>query len=157
MINKQLYETLDGGSLVIFENDIQVDRGIFTDIYLHLFSSVSPFWANNIFNLNIDSQTEKALYENSLDNTGKENIKRAIKSDLSKITYATFDIELTSLNDKLEIKITAKNNGTLHMVWDFTKNQNISISIQDTTTGDPLLSKSGFELLTKDGQKLTTR
>jgi hypothetical protein len=157
MLNKQMYETRSGGSYVIFENDIQIDRGLFTDVYLKLFSTVTPFWGNDIFNLNINSETEKALRENSLDVKGKENIKRAIESDLSKINYADFTVELVENNDKLQINITAGNNGVLQIAWDFTENQDITIHTQDTSTGQPLLSKSGFFILTKDGQKITAK
>lgn len=130
MINKELYETGSGGSIVISANDIQLDNGIFTKIYLALFSSISEFWANNLFDININSQTEKALTSNSLNVTGKENIKRAIESDLSNLSFADFTVSLTQINnDKLEIKIEAKNNKTLQIVWDFTENQIIEQKI----------------------------
>lgn len=156
MLNKWYSETGSGGSLVVYENDYYLDRGMFTDIYLKLFSTVTAFWANNVFDIDINSETEKALRENSLDAKGKENIKRAVKSDLSKIGYATFDVQLTSEYDKLNIKITAENNGVMQIVWDFTQSQDIEITIQDTVTGTPLLSEEGFFLLTESGQKLTT-
>lgn len=157
MINKQMYETRSGCSYVIFENDIQMDQGLFTDIYLKLFSTVTSFWGNDIFNLDINSETEKALRENSLDKKGKENIKRAVESDLSKINYANFTVELIEENDKLQINITAENNGVLQIAWDFTENQDLTITTQDTETGEPILSKAGFFILTKDGQKITAK
>jgi len=124
MINKEFYETGSGGSIVVSENDIQLDNGIFTKIYLSLFSTVSEFWANNVFGININSLTEKALISNSLDSTGKENIKRAIESDLSNLTFADFEVILKSINnDKLEININAKNNKTLQIIWDVTSSQ----------------------------------
>ena len=123
-MNKEFYETGYGGSIVIKENDIQLDNGIFTQIYLALFSSVSEFWGNNLFNININSATEKALTQNSLDITGKENIKRAVESDLSNLKFADFTVILTEINnDKLEIKIEAKDNKTLQIIWDITKSQ----------------------------------
>lgn len=130
MFNKQMYETGSGGSIVISENDIQNDSGIFTPVYLVMFSSISPYWGNNVFNISIDSQTEKALTSNSLDSKGKENIKRAIESDLSNLTFADFDVSLVEIDDnRMKINIVANNNQTLQMVWDFTKSQVIEFRI----------------------------
>lgn len=124
MFNKEIYETGDGGSILVQQNDIQIDRGVFTAIYLALFSSVTPFWGNDIFEINIDSLTHKALTENSLDPKGKENIKRAVESDLSNLNFADFTVTLTEINnDKLKIDIDAKNNGKFQFVWDFTESQ----------------------------------
>jgi hypothetical protein len=125
-----MYETGSGGSIVISENDIQNDSGIFTPVYLVMFSSISPYWGNNVFNISIDSQTEKALTSNSLDSKGKENIKRAIESDLSNLTFADFDVSLVEIDDnRMKINIVANNNQTLQMVWDFTKSQVIEFRI----------------------------
>ncbi len=129
-MNKEFQDAGSGGSIVVLENDIQLDNGIFSKIYLALFSSVTPFWANNVFEINIDSQTEKSLTENSLDSTGKENIKRAVESDLSNLDFADFTVILTEINnDRLKIEIKAKNNGTLQIVWDFTESQIIEYKI----------------------------
>lgn len=130
MLNKLMYETGSGGSFVIYDNDIVMDRGMFTDIYLKLFSSVSSFWANDLFDIDINSQTQQALIDNSLNSRGLENIKRAIESDLAKIGYATFTVNLTVVNDKLEIKINADNNQTLQIVWDATGEQDLTIELQ---------------------------
>jgi len=130
MLNKLMYETGSGGSFAIYDNDIVMDRGMFTDIYLKLFSSVSSFWANNLFDIDINSQTQQALRDNSLNSRGLENIKRAIESDLAKIGYATFTVNLTVVNDKLEIKINADNNQTLQIVWDATGEQDLTIELQ---------------------------
>jgi len=157
MVNKLMRETGEGGSYVIYSNNIMIDEGMFTDIYLKLFSTKTPFWGNDIFDLNFDSKTEFALRNNSLDSKGKENIKRAVQEDLSRIGYADFTVTLMNINDKLEIRIDAINNQTLQLVWDFTANQNLDIQIQDTETGTPILSKDGFFILTKDGQKITAK
>ncbi len=123
-LNKELYETGDGASIVVENDDIQNDSGIFTDIYLALFSTVSEYWANNVFDININSETEKALTSNSLDPKGIENIKRAVESDLLNLGYADFIVLLTEIdNSRLEIKIDAQNNGIFQVVWDFTENQ----------------------------------
>lgn len=130
MINKETYDNGTGGSIVVKENDIQLDNGIFTAVYLALFSSQTEFWGNGVFNIDINSLTEKALTSNSLDPKGKENIKRAIESDLSKLTFASFTVTLTEINDTgLEINIDAENNGTLQIVWDFTESQVIEYKI----------------------------
>lgn len=130
MLNKLMYETGSGGSFAIYDNDIVMDRGMFTDIYLKLFSSVSSFWANDLFDIDINSQTQQALIDNSLNSRGLENIKRAIESDLAKIGYATFTVNLTNVNDKLEININADNNQTLQIVWNATGEQDLTIELQ---------------------------
>ena len=123
-LNKELYETGDGASILVESEDIQLDSGIFTDIYLAMFSTVSEYWGNNVFDININSETEKSLTSNSLDPKGIENIKRAVESDLSNLDYADFTVLLTEIdNNILQIKIDAKNNGILQVVWDFTENQ----------------------------------
>lgn len=150
-------ETGSGGTYVIYNNDFMLDRGMFTDIYLKLFSTVTPYWGNSVFNINLNSQTTIALLNNSLDAKGLENIKRAIQSDLSKISYASFNVRLIPVNDKLEINIDTINNYTLQIVWDFTEQQDLTIEVQNTSTGTPILSKDGFFLLTKSGQQITSK
>lgn len=123
MINKTIWETGDGGSFVV-DNDIKIDGGIYTAIYLAMFSSVTPYFNNSVLDLSFDSQTEKILSESSTDDTGIENIKRAIKEDLNNINYATTNISVTIIdNTKIEITIEAKNNDTLQVVWDSTEKQ----------------------------------
>ena len=129
-LNKELYETGDGASILVENNDIQNDSGIFTDIYLAMFSTVSPYWGNNVFDIDINSETQKALTSNSLDPKGIENIKRAIESDLLNLDYADFTVVLTEIdNSRLEIEIDAQNNSILQVVWDFTENQIIEFKI----------------------------
>jgi len=124
MINKTKYETGSGGTILIKENDIQNDFGIFTPVYEALFSTVSEYWANSVFNIKINSETENALTKNSLDLKGIENIKRAIEQDLSNLSFAEFTVTVVLVNsDKLKITIEALNNSTLQIIWDFTKGQ----------------------------------
>jgi len=124
MLNRELKETGDGGSVVIERNNINIDKGLYTDIYIALFSTVSTYWANNYFNIDISSQTETALNVNSTDEQGLENITLAVESDLANLTYADFSVtvELVGYN-KININITANNNQTMQVVWDFTEKQ----------------------------------
>lgn len=161
MINKEMYETGEGGSILVRNNDIKIDRGLFTDIYLALFASISPFWGNEIFDIDINSQTEKALTLNSLDAKGKENIKRAIIYDLKRIKYGTFEVELIELNDYLKINITINNNGVLQIIWNFTSSDINEIIIL-TNNLPPIvvsgiLTKDGGAILTKDGQVILAK
>lgn len=130
MLNKSIFETGSGGSIIIKENDIQNDKGIFTPIYLKLFSSISPYWGNDIFEIEINSETQKALTENSINAEGLENIKRAVESDLSKLDFADFTVSLTPVNnDRIEIKIEANDNGQFIAIWNSTNNQIIESKI----------------------------
>ena len=122
MVDFALYETGDGSSISIKSQDIELDSSIFTRIYVSLFSTVTDYWANNLFEIDFNSETQKALKENSLDPKGIENIKRAVESDLSNLSFANFDVTVTiENNDKIIIKIVATDNGNLQVIWDITK------------------------------------
>jgi len=124
MLNRELKETGDGGSIVIERKNINIDKGLFTDVYIALFSTVTPYWANNYFNIDINSQTEKVLNESSTDEQGLESIALAVQSDLSSLTYADFVVNVSLVgNDRININITANNNQTMQVVWDFTEKQ----------------------------------
>lgn len=159
MFNKEMYETRQGGTILVEEKDLKIDRGMFTDIYLKLFATKTPYWGNDIFDLNFNSETETALRSNSLDSAGKENIKRAVETDLSLISYADFSVTLQELNDKLKIEITADNNGTMQLVWDYTLQGLVAASEIGDLKRRPgaILSKDGFFILTKDGNKIIAK
>lgn len=124
MLNRELHETGDGGSIVVRSKNLQIDKGMFTDIYIALFSTVTPYWGNSYFDIDFNSKTEKALNENSTDDQGLNNITRAVESDLESLTYAVFSVNVVLVgNDRIRIEITVNNNQTMQMVWDFTENQ----------------------------------
>lgn len=130
MLNKEKYETGDGGTILVEDNDIKNDSGMFTSIYLALFSTKSTWWGNSIFETTIESETETALSVNSTNEKGLDTIKRAVIADLSTLTFATFTVNVILVDfAKISINIEASNNETMQIIWDATEKQIIETKI----------------------------
>jgi hypothetical protein len=116
MVNLQLIDTLDGGSLVFQRKDYILDKGIYTELYCALFATRSATWlgdqAFDIDDYKIASRTENALgvyNSNTPDNIAL--IKSAVKADCERFMKKNANITVSEItlrayvNNALEIMI----------------------------------------------------
>lgn len=99
MVNVQLEDTLDGGSMVFYRNDYPLDEGIYSELYTCLFGTASAEWlldgAFNVNSYNISARTGITLRKNG--STSQENInliKKAVDDDLKRFTEKNKNIEI---------------------------------------------------------------
>lgn len=126
--NFKIEENGDGGDMVLESNDLQIDSGMSTAIYLQLFGDDGTgWWGNDLFDtdVTVSSETEAALYDNTTTESGLENIKIAVENDLSNLSeLGTFVVSVTSDGyDKITIAISVDDIGSLQYVWNATKQE----------------------------------
>jgi hypothetical protein len=145
-----LYETGAGGDFAILEQDLLMGESLYQQIYLALFggnveasTKISyleteerfDYWGNSLVwktesNLQYNSETERAIQNNTLNSLGRQNIIQAVNVDLeylkSLINYSV-DVQISS-RDRLKIIVsfTQKSNQqdkVLQMVYDNAKKE----------------------------------
>jgi hypothetical protein len=97
MVNLQLRDTLDGGTLVFFRKNYIRDEGIYSELYCALFTTKSATWlGDNAFDLNdykVASRTENAVSVYGSDISSNINlIKSAVKADCDRFMKKNPDI-----------------------------------------------------------------
>lgn len=145
-----LHETGNGGDMEIISNDLALTEQLYQQVYLCLFggnveastlgneipSEIRMDWWGNSALLSqtkakqYNSQTEKALNENTLDSQGRVNIARAVEADLSYfkgIADISINVVILSYN-KVVINIKLDKPGTqqgkaLQIIWDSAKQE----------------------------------
>lgn len=91
MVNLQLRDTLDGGTLVFVRKNYVEDKGIYSELYCALFATKSATWlGDNAFDLNdykVASRTENAVSVYGSNIPSNINlIKSAVKADCDRFT-----------------------------------------------------------------------
>jgi phage gp46-like protein len=140
-----LYETGNGGDMLILNNDLSVVEILYQQVYLCLFggniesvtkgdelsSEIRNDWWGNSIHLSekkekqFNSETEKSLNTVALNSNGRIKIIRAIEDDLKslkKICNIKVDAQILN-NSKLKIMIVLmipnnKEDKTLQIIWD---------------------------------------
>lgn len=148
-----IYESGSGGELSVQNSDIALIEQLYNQVYLALFGgnvAVSTlgnepagiiredWWGNALLFPNdpgsqFNSQTELALLQNALNSTGRVNIERAVKADLSyfgSIADITVNVVILSTN-QVQIAVTlsqpsSQQNKTFVFIWDNAKNEVIT-------------------------------
>ena len=140
-----LFETGDGGDILISNNDIGLAETLFQQCYLLMFGGNyeasttgneiegeerSDWWGNSLFfpdNLSkqFNSETERLLDNVVLNTAGRIDIERAVKNDLKSLKkLANFDIKVIILNtNRIAIKIALiqpsnLEDKELQFIWD---------------------------------------
>lgn len=152
MITKDIsiYESGDGGELLILNNDLALQESLYSQVYLALFGGNveqdtkrnflpteqrNDYWANALLwseetSKQFNSQTERTLETLVLNSAGRLSLIRVIESDLSYLsellTYSV-DVEFPKLNNiRIIVKFTpktAQEDKVLQMVYDNAKNE----------------------------------
>lgn len=116
-----IYETGNGGDLLLRGNDLVGVTGYESAVYLAMFGGDSTWWGNKVVTgKKFSSLTEAALRENVLNSKGRMNIENAVTEDLkflSDIPGTTYAVSTTiTAPDRLEINIEI-NGRTFTYVW----------------------------------------
>ena len=139
-----LYETGDGGDLLISNNDMTLVDILFQQAYILMFGGNyeenttgseiesqerNDWWGNSLFfnenpSKQFNSNTERVLDNVVLNTSGRLDIKRAVEFDLKSLKkLANFDINVIILSTNkiaIEIKLIKPNNledKTLQFIW----------------------------------------
>ena len=132
-----IYETGQGGDILVTNNGVENTSAIYAIIYVTLFGGNednSDYWANDLCLKNNPEKQYKGNLEYKLKNTsltpsGLEEIKDFALNLLKQIEYlATFTVEIRVVNNNLKIIINAfepETNKTdeIIFVWNATKNE----------------------------------
>lgn len=114
-----IYETGNGGDLILRGNDLATITGYENSPYLALFGGVD-WWANYLTDNKFECKTEQVLSEVALTSSGRKKIEEAVLSDLSYLndiegTEYSVSVTLGGVN-RVSIEITI--NGVLFiMKW----------------------------------------
>lgn len=145
-----IYENGNGGDLVLTNNDLQLDAGLYNNVYLCLFGGnieatsdeeVLPgeenrdWWGNRLFYEQDPNQQFNSLFERALNTTALtsagiselENIAMRDLQPLQTIGNVSVNITLTG-NDSLEMRIVITELDTnipqqFMLIWNQTRNQ----------------------------------
>jgi phage gp46-like protein len=120
--------TGDGGDFVFSDNDLQIDKGMDTAIYMQLFGdNGNGWWGNGLFDndITVSSETQKTLTSSTTDNSGFASIKIAVENDLKALEeLGSFVVDVTSDGyNRIIITINVVNSGKIQYIWDATENQ----------------------------------
>ena len=95
-----IYETGDGGDLKVLNNDLALTTSLYNQVYLCLFGGNVEastkgnelenekrfdWWANDLLDLNFNSETERIINTVTLNPSGRLKILQAVKNDLKPI------------------------------------------------------------------------
>lgn len=145
-----LYESGDGGEMLILNNDLALTELLLQQVYIALFggnveantdNNVLPteqrfdWWGNGLFftenqSEQFNSNTERTLNTTTLNSAGRLTILSAVQQDLSylsDVANATYDVELLTYNRvRIIVNFTPKDNQqnkVLQLVYDNAKNE----------------------------------
>ena len=163
MADLSLFESFDGGELVLVGNDLQLTEGLFNQVYLALFggnveqstSDVNEqvqqrfdFWGNGLFfpdeaEFQFNSRTERALNEVALDSAGLLRLEQIIAEDLrflEQLAEVEVNVIVEGVN-RAKINVLLRQPEGLEeqrftFLWDGTREEEITILPQiDETQG----------------------
>lgn len=145
MIDLMIYESGDGGELILKNDDLNTIQGLSNQVYLawfggsfqstkedlNLLEQRADWWGNSLLETSkqFNSGLEQALKNNSLDIQGIANIENIAKKDLNFLKdYAEIEVEaiLKSYNILELTAILIEPNGIsnkLKFIWDGMKNE----------------------------------
>ncbi len=139
-----IYETGNGGDLVLINNDLDVTIGIYNKIYLSLFGgnlqgSTSDvvlegekhldYWGNTLFhsndlNVQFNSRFEQALTQSVLTSAGLSTLENIASQDLSNLGNVSVSASLETVDRlKLSIVLTGSENASFLLIYDRLKNE----------------------------------
>lgn len=145
-----LYESGNGGELLLLNNDLVLSETLFQTIYLSLFggnieasttgeeSSEEErldFWANDLIfqttkSKQMNSETERTLNSVTINTSGRLKIKSSVEQDLNYLKkIINFEVDVVILGvDKIEIiikinSISKQSNRVFQFIWDNAKKQ----------------------------------
>ena len=140
-----IYETGDGGDLKVLNNDLALTTSLYNQVYLCLFGGNVEastkgnelenekrfdWWANNLLDLNFNSETERIINTVTLNPSGRLKILQAVKNDLKPIDLVanyTVEVILENVNRfKILINLTEKLNKQekiIQILWDISKDE----------------------------------
>jgi phage gp46-like protein len=155
-----LYETLNGGDIVIQDGDIYTTAALWTQIYLALFGGAveqtsteivaegeqrADWWGNAFLTSDeeeqLNSTTEKTLNTTALNSSGRLAIQRAVEQDLrylSKLGRVVVEVTLPGI-DRVAIQIgiteTGKEEQRFKLIWSATKRNPLSTGEESAAGG----------------------
>ncbi len=140
-----IYETGDGGDLKVLNNDLALTSSLYNQVYLCLFGGNVEastkgnelenekrfdWWANDLLDLNFNSETERIINTVTLNPSGRLKILQAVKNDLKPIDLVanyTVEVILENVNRfKILINLTEKLNKQekiIQILWDISKDE----------------------------------
>mgnify|MGYP003602008379 CR=1 FL=1 len=140
-----IYETGDGGDLKVLNNDLALTTSLYNQVYLCLFGGNVEastkgnelenekrfdWWANDLLDLNFNSETERIINTVTLNPSGRLKILQAVKNDLKPIDLVanyTVEVILENVNRfKILINLTEKLNKQekiIQILWDISKDE----------------------------------
>jgi len=145
-----LFESGDGGELLLMNGDLVLSETLFQTIYLAMFGGNVEastlgneiegqerfdFWGNSLFfkdlkSKQFNSETEKTLKSVTINSFGRLKIKSAVEQDLFFLKkIVNFDIDVLILGiDKINIQIKISQIGNqsdklFQFIWDNAKNE----------------------------------
>lgn len=145
-----IFESGDGGELVVLNGDLVLSETLFQTIYLALFggnvaaSTIGneiqseerfDYWGNSLVFPNspsrqFNSETERTLLEVTTNSIGRLKIKSAVENDLNFLkNIANISVEVVILSlDKIQIgiqlsSIANQSNKQFQFIWDNAKNE----------------------------------
>lgn len=145
-----LFESGDGGELLLMNGDLVLSETLFQTIYIALFGGNVEastagneivgqerfdYWGNSlVFKDNVDkqfnSETEKILSSVTINSFGRLKIKSAVEQDLNFLKkIINIDVNIVILGvDKLKIEILLNNSGNqsnkvFQFIWDNAKQE----------------------------------
>ena len=169
MIDLLLYETGNGGDLVLKNTDLEQSESIYNSIYLALFGGNTEaitradqpegtqrydYWANGLFwretpEIQFNSQTERLLNESPITSASRLVIEEIVKADLAFLNeFGEVQVTTTipGLN-KLEVTVTIlepsiQENKIFRFIWDATKKELIT----ETPGGTPFDGQTNWQV-----------
>lgn len=145
-----LFESGDGGELVLMNSDLVLSETLFQTIYISLFggnpekSTIGnevagqerfDYWANNLIfknkkNKQFNSLTEATLKNVTINSSGRLKIKSAVEQDLIYLkNIVNFEVNVLILGtDKVKVEIVLKSignqsNKTFQFIWENAKQE----------------------------------
>lgn len=107
----RLIDNGDGGEFVIENNDLTIETGLYTQIYLAVFGgSVDEEWFGNLYLLEeeqkqFNSRFEKTINETKINSDSLQKLKSALDYDLSRLVK---DGKADKVNTQIQVLKTNK-------------------------------------------------
>ena len=180
MADIAIYESFDGGEVILKGGDLELTEGLFNHPYLGMFGGNVEqshededeflfilerfdYWGNNLFfpddpQQQFNSELERVLTETALDDEGLQRLEAIIKADLDFLTeLAEVSVSVELLNvDTLKIDIFLQQPGGLQeqrfvFLWDGTRLEQITNLIDA-----PSIPQNPIETFTGEGGEFLT-
>jgi len=170
MIDLSIYESGDGGELILKRDDIELTAALYNQVYLALFGGnveqeTKPgnvyleerfdWWGNVFFNTEnqFNSQFERELRHTVITGAGLQSLEAIATNDLKFLRrYADIEVSVEMIDyNKIEINITLsqpnKNEILIKYVWDIAK----KIVIDPGFVGDTPVNEGLTDWILRNG------